>query len=80
MHYNIVLLHKKLLIALLSYVLWKAMHYNIALLHKKVTNLVTQLLFMESNALHYFCNTVCHLSWGGLLVFNNKPPKVISLK
>ncbi len=30
------------------------MHYNIALLPKKVTNYVTLLLFMESNALHYF--------------------------
>ncbi len=27
------------------------MHNNIALLHKKVTNCVTELLFMESNAL-----------------------------
>ncbi len=37
--------------------LLKVMHYNIALLHKKVTNHVTLLLFMESNALHYFCVT-----------------------
>ncbi len=37
--------------------LLKVMHYNIALLSKKVTNYVTQVLFMESNALHYFCVT-----------------------
>ncbi len=37
--------------------LLKVMHYNIALLPKKVTNYVTYLLFMESNALHYFCVT-----------------------
>ncbi len=30
------------------------MQYNIALLPKKVTNYVTKLFFMESNALHYF--------------------------
>ncbi len=35
----------------------KVMHYNIALLPKKVTNYVTYSLFMESNALHYFCVT-----------------------
>ncbi len=34
--------------------LLKVMHYNIALLPKKVTNYVTWLLFMESNALRYF--------------------------
>ncbi len=34
--------------------LLKVMHYNIALLPKKVTNYVTLLLFMESNALRYF--------------------------
>ncbi len=33
------------------------MHYNIVLLSKKVTNNVTQLLFMESNVLRYFCVT-----------------------
>ncbi len=33
------------------------MHYNIALLPKKVTNCVTYLLFMESNALRYICGT-----------------------
>ncbi len=39
---------------LLSSVLGKVMRYNIALLTKKITNYVTKLLFMESNALHYF--------------------------
>ncbi len=39
-------------IALLSKFLWEVMRYNIALLHKNVTNCVTKLLFMESNALH----------------------------
>ncbi len=38
-------------------ILLKVMHYNIALLPKKVTNYVTWLLFMESNALCYFCIT-----------------------
>ncbi len=33
------------------------MHYNIALLPKKETNYVTYLLFMDSNALHYFSVT-----------------------
>ncbi len=37
--------------------LLKVLHYNIALLPKKVNNFVTQLLFMESNVLHYFCVT-----------------------
>ncbi len=37
--------------------LLKVMHYNIALLPKKVTNYVSYLLFMESNALRYFCIT-----------------------
>ncbi len=37
--------------------LLKVMHYNITLLPKKVTNYVTWLLFMESNALRYFCVT-----------------------
>ncbi len=37
--------------------LLKVIHYNIALLPKKVTNYITQLFFMESNALHYFCVT-----------------------
>ncbi len=46
--------------------LLKVMHYNIALLHKKVTNYVTLLLFMESNALCYFC--VMSRAW--LFVFN----------
>ncbi len=35
--------------------LLKWMYYNIALLPKKVPNYVTQLLFVESNALRYFC-------------------------
>ncbi len=37
--------------------LLKWMYYNIALLPKKVPNYVTQLLFVESNALRYFCST-----------------------
>ncbi len=37
--------------------LLKVMHYNTALLPKKVTNYVSYLLFMESNALRYFCIT-----------------------
>ncbi len=35
--------------------LLKVMNYNIAFLPKKVTNYVTKLRFMKSNALHYFC-------------------------
>ncbi len=35
----------------------KVIHYNIVLIPKKVTNYVTWLLSMESNALHYFCVT-----------------------
>ncbi len=27
---------------------------------------------MESNALYYFCDTFCHMSWASLFVFNNK--------
>ncbi len=33
MHYNIVLLYKKLLTALLSYSLWKVIHYVTVVLH-----------------------------------------------
>ncbi len=36
--------------------LLKVMHYNIVLL-RKVTNYVTLLILMESNALLYFCVT-----------------------
>ncbi len=42
---------------LLGKLLLKVMHYNIALHPKKVTNYVTLLLFVESNALHYCCVT-----------------------
>ncbi len=50
------------------------MHYNIALLPKKVTNYVIWLLFMESNALRYFCVTFALLFKyeQGLIVFNTR--------
>ncbi len=54
--------------------LLKVMHYNIALLPKKVTNYVTKLLFMESNALRYFC-VIFALLFNyeqGLIVFNTR--------
>ncbi len=50
--------------------LLKVMHYNIAFLPKKVTIYVTQLLFMESNALHYFRVTFLNMSRAWLFVFN----------
>ncbi len=59
--YNVALLPKKYLITLLGYFLWKLMRYNVALLPKKVSNYVTWLLFMESNALQYFCVTFAPL-------------------
>ncbi len=57
MHYNIVLLHKKLLIALLSYYfLWKVMHYNIVLLHKKLLIALLSYYFLWK-VMHY---NVCY--------------------
>ncbi len=49
-------------------ILLKVMRYNIALLPKKVTNYVTKLLFMKSNALCYFFN----LGRACMFVFNIK--------
>ncbi len=50
----------------LGKLLLKWMRYNIALLSKNVTNYVTLLLFMESDALRYFLN----MSRAWLFVFN----------
>ncbi len=50
----------------LGKLLLKWMRYNIVLLSKNVTNYVTLLLFMESDALRYFLN----MSRAWLFVFN----------